>query len=377
MCHFFPEMTLSFTEHLLCSTKDMKLYLLGGFLGSGKTTAIRTAVQVLQGRQRSVGIITNDQGEELVDSVYLQQSGAITGEVGGGCFCCRFDQFTGTIQSLPAQPDYLFAEAVGSCTDMVATVIKPLLKQYPHWEIRFSVFAESTLLLALLENKCSFIKEEIRYLYQKQLEEADWIIVNKSDLLTVSEVDWLTGTLKELYPDRPILFQHAHDTHSVSQWLDALEQNNEHLLRTSLDIDYNVYGRGEAALAWLDETVVLSGGDLSVSPAAGWLMERLYQLLLDRQYLIGHLKFLLRSNGQAEKVSYTQFGREAKRRMLSFDAKELDILINARIQCRPADLASLVDQVIGETGQRFGCTIETLSRNHFQPGFPTPLHRME
>ncbi len=49
----------------------MKLFLMGGFLGSGKTTAIQQACLLLQKEVR-VGVITNDQGVQLVDRAFLQ-----------------------------------------------------------------------------------------------------------------------------------------------------------------------------------------------------------------------------------------------------------------------------------------------------------------
>ena len=48
----------------------MQIHLVGGFLGSGKTTAIIAAARQLISRGQTVGIITNDQGKFLVDTVF-------------------------------------------------------------------------------------------------------------------------------------------------------------------------------------------------------------------------------------------------------------------------------------------------------------------
>jgi G3E family GTPase len=45
----------------------MKLFLIGGFLGSGKTTAIVNACQHLIKKDQRVAVITNDQGDQQVD----------------------------------------------------------------------------------------------------------------------------------------------------------------------------------------------------------------------------------------------------------------------------------------------------------------------
>jgi len=64
----------------------------------------------------------NDQGENLVDSALGRTLGLTTTEVTGGCFCCRFDQLAATTISVVERQavDVVFAEAVGSCTDLSA-----------------------------------------------------------------------------------------------------------------------------------------------------------------------------------------------------------------------------------------------------------------
>lgn len=66
--------------------------ILGGFLGAGKTTAIRRLVDHLSNQGIRSAVITNDQGTALVDTQLLRNCGVTVGEVTGGCFCCRFDE---------------------------------------------------------------------------------------------------------------------------------------------------------------------------------------------------------------------------------------------------------------------------------------------
>lgn len=67
----------------------MKIYLVGGFLGSGKTTAIAKACQSLAKEGKSAAVITNDQGTELVDTIYMRSLHIPVCEVVNGCFCCN------------------------------------------------------------------------------------------------------------------------------------------------------------------------------------------------------------------------------------------------------------------------------------------------
>jgi Ni2+-binding GTPase involved in maturation of urease and hydrogenase len=76
--------------------------MIGGFLGAGKTTAVGRLARQLTDRGLRVGLITNDQGRELVDTLTLRAQGFDTAEILGGCFCCRFDSLVEASQKLSA-----------------------------------------------------------------------------------------------------------------------------------------------------------------------------------------------------------------------------------------------------------------------------------
>jgi len=66
-----------------------------------------------------VAVITNDQGDNLVDTQRLRAEGFDTAEIGGGCFCCRFSALIEAAESVKRfDPDIIFAEPVGSCTTL-------------------------------------------------------------------------------------------------------------------------------------------------------------------------------------------------------------------------------------------------------------------
>src|SRR6185503_10765707 len=98
--------------------------MVGGFLGSGKTTALSQLAKHLTALKQRVGLITNDQGTGLVDTALLTSRGFAVEEIPGGCFCCRFNSLVEAAARLTSRsrPDVFLAEPVGSCTDLVATV---------------------------------------------------------------------------------------------------------------------------------------------------------------------------------------------------------------------------------------------------------------
>src|SRR5215204_1152002 len=112
--------------------KKLRFVMVGGFLGAGKTTALARLARFYMGRGQKVGLVTNDQAADLVDTTSLRAQGLPVEEVAGACFCCRFDDLVGKLGLLEAaeRPDVILAEPVGSCTDLVATVAQPLKDLY-------------------------------------------------------------------------------------------------------------------------------------------------------------------------------------------------------------------------------------------------------
>src|SRR5580698_8085252 len=101
--------------------KRLRFIMVGGFLGAGKTTTLARLARFYQARGQKVGLVTNDQAQNLVDTTSLRSQGFPVEEVPGACFCCRFDELVGRVGALEnhERPDVILAEPVGSCTDLV------------------------------------------------------------------------------------------------------------------------------------------------------------------------------------------------------------------------------------------------------------------
>src|SRR5438105_4876272 len=112
--------------------KRLRFVMLGVFLGAGKTTTLARLARHYMAQGHQVGIVTNDQAEDLVDTTSLRAQGFPVQEVAGACFCCRFDDLVARVGQLQSdnRPDVILAEPVGSCTDLVATVAQPLKDLY-------------------------------------------------------------------------------------------------------------------------------------------------------------------------------------------------------------------------------------------------------
>jgi hypothetical protein len=341
----------------------VKIHLLSGFLGSGKTTAIEQACLLLQKQGTPVAVITNDQGNRLVDGNRFLYLGIPSREVAGGCFCCNYNTLEEYINTLTStnSPAMIFAESVGSCTDIIATVLKPLLGQHPEWQPTISVFADAQLLAGSVHDPT------IRYIYQKQLEEAQVLAITRGEAFPA---DW-KKEIRARFPGKIILFHNSFLETDIQRWLDTVDSLPPRPVLPSLDIDYDIYAEGEGRLAWLDHDLSILCRAPIAQQAAHHLMIGIYNRIKEGEHPIGHLKFLL---DEKEKISFTASDAPPLPPITANHSATL--LINARVQTDRLTLMQLVADTIAEMTTLFQCDIRTLTYNCFQPGYPKPQHRI-
>ena len=357
----------------------MKIHLVGGFLGSGKTTAITTAAKLYVNAGKKVGIITNDQGRYLVDTQFFQMEDFPAVEVAGGCFCCNYGNFSEKLDYLVKNinPDYIFAESVGSCTDLVATVIQPLLdlQQSNEKDVTFSVICDSRLLLKFLLGQELPFQDGILYIFEKQIEEAGVLVINKIDLLAEDHIKRIRILIQEKYNDKVIVNQNSLLANGIVDWMEVL--NTGLLLpKSKLALDYQIYGEGEGLLSWFDGNYRIIFENDNVKH---WLEEKIKTLrfaLNERQIGIGHLKILIRDQYHHEKVSIVSIQDKIEISHIYREWKSpLEFSINARLECSPELITCLVKEIIFDQTAGNEIKIEILSENAFHPGFPKPTYR--
>lgn len=358
--------------------KTTKLILAGGFLGAGKTTLLWNAACELMKQGLRVGLITNDQAPELVDSALLELNDLTVTEVSGSCFCCNFNGFTDAIGKIRADvaADVIIAEPVGSCTDLSATIIQPL-KQYWNREISvspLSVLADPARLSSILDGGNGGLHPDAAYIYHKQLEESDVIVINKTDALRKEKLDQLRQCTAEAYPSATIYAISAQTGEGIGEWLQAVMEDSAAGKRL-VEVDYDIYANGEAVLGWLNGTVALRSDE-----PADWdaflqqLMTELSNQFDAAPYAVGHVK-IIGENGKKFSIANLTGTRDT----LSFrgsagESDYLKLIVNARVETTPEILDRLVRETLRKvTENRYAA--EVLAWRYLQPGRPEPTHR--
>lgn len=174
----------------------MKVLLLSGFLGSGKTSALlqMAAYMVKQsvGGGTSVMIIENEIGEVGVDDKVLKAQGLAVRELFAGCACCTGGaDLLSDIRSIraAADPEWIVIEATG--------VAYPL-------QIKESVeacFGVEVKILALADaGRWKRLHAYMAQLIEAQVDSADCILLNKVDLVDGETAAAIEAELRQYNP---------------------------------------------------------------------------------------------------------------------------------------------------------------------------------
>jgi len=305
--------------------------VVGGFLGAGKTTLILRAARILQARGIVPAVVMNDQGSELVDTELAHRSGVAVDQVSSGCFCCRFPDLLDAMERLcERQPEVIFAEAVGSCTDIAATTLRPLLRDHA------ASYRIAPLTVLIHEQPD---ESDLRYLFDQQVAEADLVI------------------------DRSV---------DVPGWLDTLLSSGIRAGGKSVAVDYVRYADAEAALGWLNARLTVRP-DPPVSPAmiVGPLMEELDRALTAEGIRIVHLKAIAQCESGYVKAALTGNGREvqAEGALDASPAAEQELLLNLRALGAPERLRAIVESALQ------AMPVAQWAVQSFRPAAPVPYHR--
>jgi Ni2+-binding GTPase involved in maturation of urease and hydrogenase len=340
------------------------IVIVGGFLGSGKTSLILSAARLLEQRGMRCAIILNDQGSELVDTRHAEMNDMLAREVTGGCFCCRFSELASKIEELRARTvDVIFAEPVGSCTDISATVFGPLREEFDRYRVApFTVLLDPSRAESLLGEDTD---SPLAFLFHMQLQEADLVCMTKADL----------------YPDAESLpgvearFMSAKTGQGVAEWLDEILSGALEAGKTTLEIDYEQYARAEAALAWLNLSFTLEPA-VPTSPALtiGPFFDGLHDGLTEAGISIAHLKAFDRSPTGWLKVAVCANGEEpaVEGNLDASPSDRHELLVNLRAKGEPAQVQEVVEEQLRQLeGRKLDMRL-----NCFSPAPPRPERRV-
>ncbi len=162
-------------------TNCIPITVVGGYLGAGKTTLIN---HLLRNSAQRLAVLVNEFGELSIDEdlIEAEDDGLIS--ISGGCICCSFgnDLTRALINIKDSRPkfDHIMIEASGVAIPSSVSSTFQLLGGFDNHGVLVMVDAEK--IIRNSENE--YIGDTI----DRQIEDADFILLNKSDLIDIEEL---------------------------------------------------------------------------------------------------------------------------------------------------------------------------------------------
>ncbi len=217
------------------------VHIISGFLGAGKTTAIRA--QLAERRGERIAIIVNDFGEAALDEAALAEDGPfrIT-NIAGACVCCTAPE--GFLDALGAvlaeQPERILIEPTGLARpqDLVDTI-----RRGPHRD------ALDLAPVIVLVDPGQVAAGGDAGEWREQLEAADVLVANRTDLCDAAALERFDELTAQLWPAPLVVHRTSHGKLPAAAfvWPEGAERER---VATDRSHDHAASTAGHEARSW-------------------------------------------------------------------------------------------------------------------------------
>ena len=183
--------------------KKTEVYILGGFLGSGKTTLLRNILQQERETGRKVAVLLNELGSVSVDSSLIEDDVPLK-ELFDGCICCTIqDKLEVQLHELVSENelDAVYIETTGAAhpVEVLDGIMSPLFAE----KLEYKGIITVVDLLRWRDRER--LSPQLRQLLAEQIHHADFILLNKKDLVSEMEAAQLVFSVQALNPEATCL----------------------------------------------------------------------------------------------------------------------------------------------------------------------------
>lgn len=327
-----------------------KFMVVSGFLGSGKTTSMLALTNYMNSNGKKACIITNELGMNQVDHHFSLKSKFSITEVPDKCICWVMDDVVDKLNRLrrTENPDIIMSDIPGCGVGALDHVYHVLANNHAdEFSLApFTALVEPRRLRKLMDhNTDKNTPDELTYIMEVQLAEADLILLNKIDLLSNQEIDEMIAFLKKLCPGTEIIPISGKNGTNMDKWADYVLNDSAKLKQVSIDMDKFV--TAQTMLIWYNRKLAAESinGKKDMNIFVSDFLELVKEGVSKTGGNIPHLKIFANSGDDYTKVSLTGIDCEADfARKLKTETDNLKVIINARA----ASSTDAIDSIMHE-----------------------------
>ncbi len=313
-----------------------------------------------QGREGHSAIIANDLGaKNLVDADYTRTADVAINEITGDCICYVTEDLVTQIDRLAKDgANIVISDIPGAGVGALDHVYLTLKEDYPG---RFELLPLTCLvdpmrLRMMLPGDARQdinLPEEIRFLLNAQLLEADLIVLNKCDLIDEDEREADLEFIRKAYPDTPVMAISARTGEGIEELVDYLLTHKANALPRDLGLDSEEFDAAEAQMCWYNRRFFAKerdGKNIDFNAVVEDFMEAIRNGLIEAKRNVPHLKLFSAGEGDDfVKCSIVGVDYDLEfERKLQQEYTAIAIIVNARATCESETFGEIVEDAMDE-----------------------------
>lgn len=356
-----------------------KYMVTSGFLGAGKTTAMIAFARNINGRGLGeAAILANDLGAGyIVDAEFTAAAGITTLPISGGCICYQHDNLVGKLHQLEATgADVVFSDIPG-CGIGAMDHVYIELKENEAEEFELLPFTcivdPERMRMVMPENAGLNLPEEMKFLLDAQMAEADLIVLNKTDVISEAEAGRITEFIRGVYPDKKVMMMSSIMGTGVSEVVDYLLANRSEAKHREIGYGSDEFIAAESKMSWFNTRVYMQQREdrnLDFNEVIKDIFEGIREGLNETGGNVPHLK-MFAADSEEELTDFFKASLIGKDYEVIYDRKldrkysALSLIINARCAEDAVVMADIVADAVEDVAVKYNMKVRTFFMETF------------
>ena len=353
--------------------------VVSGFLGSGKTTAMIAFSRDIKRRELgSPAVLANDLGAgNIVDAEFCAAAGVMTLPISGGCICYQHENLVGKLHQLEnAGADVIFSDIPGCGIGALDHVYLELNeKEKDEFELMpFLCIVDPERMKMVMPEQASLnLPEEMRFLLDAQMAEADLIVLNKTDTVSEEEVVAITEFITGIYPKTPVMTMSAMKGTGISEVVDYLLDNRSEAVHREIGYGSDEFIAAEEKMSWFNTRVYLQHReevDIDFNEVIADIFEEIRDGLKENGSNVPHLK-MFAADSDEELTDFFKASMIGVDYDVVYDRKldrkytTLSLIINARCAADAEVMSDVVSDAVDAVSVKNNLKVRTFFLESF------------